>query len=300
MGKLKLNRKDGKKGSKLRLIWTESEIAAFHELKRILAETLELWQVDVDKPFQLRCDASDFAIGAELRQKFGGEYRTVGLFSRKLTKSQLNWAVGEKESYAVVAALLKWAGLIGFQPVVVTSDHKSLESWATEHVMCPGGPRNRRARWHELLSQFDLTLEYIPGKDNSIADAMSRFAYPASTARQDVTIHGSLESAEEVKKMIEDEFEQAKTLRVLVRKRGPTAIQREEFSNPEPKFGGETSLQPISQGGEDIPSSSTTIPKFSWAKPAPEAKPAPKAKPIPQAEPKPKPLPKPKPAPPGT
>ena len=49
-GKLKLNRKDGKKGSKLRLKWEQSEIAAFHALKKRLAESLSLWQVNLDKP----------------------------------------------------------------------------------------------------------------------------------------------------------------------------------------------------------------------------------------------------------
>ena len=73
MGKLKLNRQDGKKGSKLRLNWTEAEIEAFHQLKSKLGGTLELWQVDLDKPFRMRCDASDFAIGAELAQEMDGK-----------------------------------------------------------------------------------------------------------------------------------------------------------------------------------------------------------------------------------
>ena len=75
-----------------------------------------------------------------------------------------------------MAALRKWGGLIGFQPVVVTTDHKALENWVTEHVDTPSGPRGRRARWHETLSQFDITVVYVPGPDNVVADAMSRWA----------------------------------------------------------------------------------------------------------------------------
>ena len=114
MAKLRLNRQDGKKGSKLRLTWTEEEKIAFRQLKNRLADHLELWQVDLDKPFRLRCDASDFAIGAELAQEIDGQWRPVGLYSRKLAKSQLNWTPREKETYAIVAALQKWAGTIGF------------------------------------------------------------------------------------------------------------------------------------------------------------------------------------------
>ena len=210
MGKLKLNRVDGKKGSKLRLIWTDQEVQAFEELKRKLCKGLELWQPDLDQPFRLQCDASDYAIGAELGQKVDGKWRPVAFYSRKLAKSQVNWAPREKETYAIVAALRKWSGLIGFQPVLVTTDHKSLEDWVTEHVDTPSGPRGRRARWHETLSQFDLEIKYIPGPDNVVPDALSRWAYPASSSREDVSFHGSLEAKEEVRKMLEEELAQGK------------------------------------------------------------------------------------------
>ena len=197
--KLKLSRQDGKKGSKLRLKWEPSEIEAFHALKKCLSENLELFQVQLDKPFKLHCDASDLAIGAELCQQFGEKWLPVAFFSRKLAKAQLNWTPREKETYAIVAALRKWSDLIGFQPVLVATDHKALESWVTEHVDTPSGPRGRRARWHETLSQFDIQVVYIPGPDNVVADAMSRYAYPASSAREDVSFHGSAEASEEVK-----------------------------------------------------------------------------------------------------
>ncbi len=57
----------------------------------------------------------------------------------------------EKETYAIVAALHSWAGWIGFQPVVVKTDHRSLEHWVTEDVDTPSGPTGRRALWHETL-----------------------------------------------------------------------------------------------------------------------------------------------------
>ena len=205
MAKLRLNRQDGKKGSKLKLLWTDEEKKAFVELKNRLADHLELWQADPDRPFRLRCDASDYAIGAELVQEIGGVWRTVGLYSRKLGGSQLNWTIREKETYSIVAALQKWANTIGFQPVEVTTDHKSLENWVTEHVNTPSGPRGRRARWHEALSQFDLSVVYIPGPENVVADSMSRWAYPASSAREDVSFHGSAAASAEVAKMLEDE-----------------------------------------------------------------------------------------------
>ena len=177
--KLSVNREDGKKGSTKRVTWKDDEIRAFQRLKEALVEELVLFQADPDKPFILRADASDRAIGAVLEQKREGALTPhgtvpVAFFSRKLGKSQLNWTPREKETYAVVEALKKWAGWIGLQPVVITTDHKSLEDWVHEKMDTPSGPAGRRARWHEILSKFDLTVQYVPGRDNVVAEAMSR------------------------------------------------------------------------------------------------------------------------------
>ena len=98
------------------------------------------------------------------------------------------------------------AGCVGFQPVLVKTDHRSLKNWVSENIDTPSGPRGRRARWHETLSQFNLEVQYIPGKDNTVADTMSRFAYPASSSREDVSFHRSARADAEVRKLIEQEI----------------------------------------------------------------------------------------------
>ena len=207
---------------------------------------LELWQIDLDKPFRLHCDASETAIGAELQQQLDNQLRPVALFSRKLTASQLNWSTREKETYAIVSALRKWDGVIGFQPVEVHTDHRSLEHWVTEHINTPSGPRGRRARWHETFSQFDLTINYVPGPENIVADAMSR--YPATCARQDVSTHGDLEAREEVKQMEKEEKMQIRSVtfqrkgsktQVNVTTRGGRTYEQES-PEPEPEQPEET------------------------------------------------------------
>jgi hypothetical protein len=68
---------------------------------------------------------------------------------------------------------------------------------------------------HETLSQFNLTVEYYPGKEILIADAMSRFAYPASSSREDVCFHGSAASHAEVTKLIQKENEQGRMVGMI-------------------------------------------------------------------------------------
>ena len=102
-------------------------------------------------------------------------------------------------------ALRKWAGYIALHPVTVCTDHQSLQSWHKEHVDTPSGPASRRARWHETLAKFDLTVVYIPGKDNTVADRLSRWAYPASKGMQDISAHGDEAETAEAKRIIEME-----------------------------------------------------------------------------------------------
>ena len=128
--------------------------------------------------------------------------------SRKLTSSQLNWVPREQETYAIILALIKWETWIGLQPVLVLTDHESLQSWAKEVLDTPSGPVGRRARWHQILSKYDLTVGYIPGKENTICDILSRWAYPASQALRDISKHGSARDKEEMEEMIRVEREE--------------------------------------------------------------------------------------------
>ena len=121
-------------------------MAAFEHLKELLAGQLKLFTLNPDQTFILRADASDRAVGAVLEQERDGVWVPVGFFSRKLGGAQLNWTPREKETYAIVCLLQKFAGWIGLQPVLITSDHKSLEDWVHEKIDTPSGPAGRRAR----------------------------------------------------------------------------------------------------------------------------------------------------------
>ena len=82
-------------------------------------------------------------------------------------------------------------------------DHPSLQSRHKEHVDTPSGPAARQSRWHEAFAEFDLSVVYVPWKDNTVADCLSRWAYPARKAWIDISNHGDREETEEAKQIIE-------------------------------------------------------------------------------------------------
>jgi hypothetical protein len=98
-----------------------------------------------------------------------------------------------------------------------------LEAWAKEVLDTPSGPVGRRARWHQIFSKYDLTVGYIPGKENTIADILSRWAYPASQALRDISKHGSAEDKREMEELIREEREDEKNCLLVKVKNQPNA-----------------------------------------------------------------------------
>ena len=153
----------------------------------------------MDELFDICTDTSRYAIGATMEQVDDeGHHHPLAFWSRNLTTRQRNWTPREQEAYAILCALRRYDGWILGHRVEVLTDHKSLESWRTEHVDTPGGPAGRRGLWHETLSRFDLHVTYIPGRYNTVADALSCWAYPASEADSEVRFHGTSTDKAEV------------------------------------------------------------------------------------------------------
>jgi hypothetical protein len=120
--------------------FTLQDVEFFEEIKKRLCSDLVLQRVNPDKPFVLRLDASRYAVGDTLEQLIDGDRNPatqdvlkgktvpVAFMFRKLTKCQRNWVPREQENHAIILALQKLESWIGTQPVLVLTDHKSIES----------------------------------------------------------------------------------------------------------------------------------------------------------------------------
>nr|GEY07883.1 reverse transcriptase domain-containing protein [Tanacetum cinerariifolium] len=102
-------------------------VEAFQTLKRKLIEAPILIAPDWDMPFELMCDASDFAIGAVLGKHQDKHFRPIHYASKTITEAESNYTITEKEMLAVVYAFEKfWSYLIMNKSIVYT-DHSALK-----------------------------------------------------------------------------------------------------------------------------------------------------------------------------
>jgi hypothetical protein len=158
--------------------WGTQEQAAFDALKAALCSPPVLLVPDQSKPFVLNTDACKYAIGATLQQDHGNGLQPVAFFSAKMSDAERNYDVREQEFMALVRACLHWRHYLhGTQPFTLLTDHDSLKYHRTMPQL-----EGRLARWVEKMAEFDYTLKHIPGKDNIVADALSRRVDHAGSA----------------------------------------------------------------------------------------------------------------------
>nr|GEV61519.1 DNA-directed DNA polymerase [Tanacetum cinerariifolium] len=108
-------------------LFSKECVEAFQTLKRKLTEALILIAPDWDMPFELMCDASDFAIGAVLGQRQEKHFKPIHYASKTMTEAESNYTTTKKEMLVVVYAFEKFRSyLIMFKSIVYT-DHSALK-----------------------------------------------------------------------------------------------------------------------------------------------------------------------------
>lgn len=145
--------------------WGEEQDNAFNTLKDKLCSAPILCLPDFTKTFELECDASGIGIGAVLMQ----EKRPIAFFSEKLNGAHLKYSTYDKEFYALVRALDVWQHYLLPKEFVIHTDHESLI-----HLKGQGKLNKRHAKWVEFIEAFPYVIRYKQGKDNVVADALSR------------------------------------------------------------------------------------------------------------------------------
>ncbi|KAK1684798.1 hypothetical protein QYE76_045646, partial [Lolium multiflorum] len=142
---------------------------AFETLKKALTTTPIVEPPDWNLPFEIMCDASDFAVGAVLGQRVNKKLNVIHYASKTLDAAQRNYATTEKELLAVVFACDKFRSYIVDSKVTIHTDHAAIR-----YLMQKKDAKPRLIRWVLLLQEFDLHIVDRKGADNPVADNLSR------------------------------------------------------------------------------------------------------------------------------
>nr|CAN80230.1 hypothetical protein VITISV_003211 [Vitis vinifera] len=136
-------------------IWDERCQNSFDQLKKFLTTTPIVRAPNWQLPFELMCDASDFAIGAVLGQREDGKPHVIYYARKTLNEAQRNYTTTEKELLAVVFALDKFRAYLVGSFIIVFTDHSALKY---------------------LLTKQDAKSRDKKGVENVVADHLSRLA----------------------------------------------------------------------------------------------------------------------------
>ncbi|XP_061340082.1 uncharacterized protein LOC133286654, partial [Gastrolobium bilobum] len=142
---------------------------AFHVLKEKLTTAPIMMAPDFSLPFELMCDASDYAVGVVLGQRVNKLLHVIYYASKILNDAQKNYATTEKELLAIVYAFDKFRPYLLGSKVIVYTDHAALK-----YLLSKQDAKPRLLRWLLLLQEFEVEIKDKKGVENLVADHLSR------------------------------------------------------------------------------------------------------------------------------
>jgi hypothetical protein len=149
--------------------WTDECQSAFDALKQSLLTAPVLGYPDPTLSYVLDTDASLAGVGAVLSQVQGGKERVISYYSRALSQPERNYCVTRRELLAVVKAIIHFRPYLYGKEFKIRTDHASL-LWLCRRTM----PSAQVARWLEILSEFNFSIEHRAGVKHGNADGLSR------------------------------------------------------------------------------------------------------------------------------
>ena len=149
--------------------WSQACADAFAKLKTMLVSPPIMRSPNWNLPFEIMCDASDYAIGAVLGQREDKKASVIYYASKTLDSAQANYTTTEKEFLAIVFALEKFRSYIVGSPVTIFTYHAALK-----YLLSKQDTKPQLTRWILLCQEFNLTIKVKKGVENVVADHLSR------------------------------------------------------------------------------------------------------------------------------
>jgi len=124
-------------------------------------------------PFELMCDASNYALGAILSQRVDRILHVIAYGSHTLDAAQVNYTTTKKKLLAIVFALDKFRSYLLYSPITVFTDHAALR-----YLLKKPDAKPKLIRWMLLLKEFDIEIRDRSGVENVVVDHLSRIKGP--------------------------------------------------------------------------------------------------------------------------
>ena len=153
--------------------WAQACEATFDKLKTMLVSPSIMRSPNWDLPFEIMCDASDYAIGVVLGQRENKKAFVIYYASKTLDSAQSNYTTTKKDFLAIVFALEKFRSYIEGSPVTIFTHHAALK-----YLLSKQDTKPRLIRWILLYQEFNLTIKDKKGVKNVVVDHLSRLVCP--------------------------------------------------------------------------------------------------------------------------
>ena len=168
--------------------WDAAETNAFNEIKSALCSAEILAYYSNDKRLKLQTDASGAGLGAVLLQEEStGTFRPISYASRVLAKAELNYSNIERELLALVFGVTTFRQYLLGRQFMLETDHQPLVKLFGCTKGVPILVSSRLKTWKMTLAGYDYVITYIPGRQNFIADFMSRKPVPGVPSPAELT-----------------------------------------------------------------------------------------------------------------
>lgn len=151
--------------------WTKDAKNAFDNCKNDLADNTLLVHQAHDAELSLDIDVSLFAIGAALNQFVGGQKQPLGFFSRKLSRSEMNYSTYDQELLAMYKVVKHFRYMLEGRYFYILTNHEPL---VTVFLQKPEKASLRQLRLLDFIGQFTSDIRHIPRKNNVVAEFLSR------------------------------------------------------------------------------------------------------------------------------
>ncbi|EFA74614.1 pol polyprotein [Heterostelium album PN500] len=158
---------------------------AFDTIKSAIKEKPSLFPPNYDLPFIFECDASDVGTGYRLFQMVDGKENVICYGSKKLKDSETRYSTLEKELLAIVTALKANYYHIFGRDIEIRTDHKNITYINEANKI---GINQTINRWIAHINLYQPKIKFIKGKDNTIADGLSRYTFNVSVSLSHPTI----------------------------------------------------------------------------------------------------------------